>query len=120
MTFLRSTLGFMFAGLFVMSSLWGTFGEPGISGGFLAAVLIIGAMWYLNHHVGLIYNKPGASFVDMALGIAVAGTLRDLFINGQMALIESLPTLFIVVLGGACGGAAAYYVEKDLLKKERD
>jgi len=108
-------LGTAIAGMFVMS-IWGEFaGTYGIGGGWFAGFIIIGTMWFLNHYVGII-NNDGA-FVDMAAGIGVAGTARDVFMHGGEALTSSLPTLGIVLLGGICGGITAVLLEKHLVKK---
>ncbi|MBN2898966.1 MAG: hypothetical protein JXO44_09360 [Clostridia bacterium] len=97
------------AGMFVMS-VWGAFAnEYGIGGGWFAATLIIGTMWYLNHVIGC-HNNDGA-WVDMALGIGVAGFTRPIFATGLQAGIDSLPTLFWVLVGGAIGGVCAYMLE---------
>ncbi|MEW9122815.1 MAG: hypothetical protein AB2421_08880 [Thermotaleaceae bacterium] len=115
MKMFRSIVGYAIAGMFVMS-VWGAFaGAYGIVGGWFAGFIIISIMWFLNHFVGLIHN-PGA-FVDMALGIAICGTMRDVFLNGSVTpLVESLPTLVIVILGGMTGGIVAVMFQKDLEK----
>lgn len=101
------------AGMFVMS-VWGSFaGAYGIAGGWFAGTLIIGTMWYLNHCIGC-HNNDGA-WVDMALGIAVAGYVKPMFVDGMQAGIDSLPTLFWVLVGGVLGGATAYYLETHVL-----
>lgn len=111
-------LGSAIAGIFVMS-VWGGFAEAyGIAGGWFAGLIIIGSMWYLNHYLGLIDN-PGA-FIDMGLGIGVAGFMRDVFINGSHVAVESLPTLVIVLVGGACGGVAAVMMEKHWVKSKAE
>jgi hypothetical protein len=97
------------AGMFVMS-VWGAFaGEYGIGGGWFAGTLIIGTMWYLNHVIGC-HNNDGA-WVDMALGIGVAGYVKPMFLDGIQVGIDSLPTLFWVLVGGVLGGVAARYLE---------
>lgn len=120
MKHIGTILGTCIAGLFVMS-VWGAFvGEHGIGGGWFAGLIIIGSMWYLNHFLGLIDN-PGA-FVDMALGIGVAGFMRDVFANwseaGIQTAVDSFPTLGVVMLGGICGGIAAVLVERQMAAKE--
>jgi hypothetical protein len=111
-------LGTAIAGIFVMS-VWGAFvGEHGIGGGWFAGLIIIGSMWYLNHFLGLIHN-PGA-FVDMALGIGIAGFTRDIFMKGIDAGIDSLPTLGVVLLGGLCGGIAAVLVERQMASNKEE
>ncbi|QNO14632.1 hypothetical protein HYG86_07460 [Alkalicella caledoniensis] len=114
MKHIGTILGSAIAGIFVMS-VWGAFvGEHGIGGGWFAGLIIIGSMWYMNHFLGLIDN-PGA-FIDMALGIGVAGFVRPMFSDGFQVGIDSLPTLAIVLVGGACGGVAAVMLEKHWAK----
>ncbi|KGG80947.1 hypothetical protein Y919_03315 [Caloranaerobacter azorensis H53214] len=115
MKHLGTVLGAAIAGIFVMS-VWGAFVQAyGIAGGWFAGLIIIGTMWYLNHYVG-IHNNEGA-WVDMALGIGVTGFMRDVFIKGGQAGIESLPTLIVVILGGIVGGITAAKLEKYLAEK---
>jgi hypothetical protein len=116
MKHLGTIIGTAIAGIFVMS-VWGAFAEAyGIGGGWFAGLIIIGTMWFLNHAVGII-NNDGA-FVDMAAGIGMAGTMRDVFLHGGEAFTSSLPTLIVVLLGGITGGFAAVKLEQYLAKKE--
>lgn len=113
-----TVLGTAIAGMFVMS-VWGAFAEAyGIGGGWFAGMAIIGTMWFLNHFVG-IHNNDGA-WVDMALGIGVAGTTKVMFIDGFGAGIAAGPTLLIALAGGACGGFFAYQLEQMIAKREQE
>lgn len=118
MKYLRTIIGTAIAGMFVMS-VWGAFaGKYGIFGGWFAGFAIIGTMWFMNHYIGLMHNPKGAGAVDMALGIGVAGTMRDVFIAGSTTpLIESLPTLTLVVLGGIAGGVCAVMFQSDIAQQ---
>jgi len=112
-------IGTAIAGMFVMS-VWGSFvgdmGSSGIIAGWFAALIIIGSMWVLNHYVG-IHNNDGA-WVDMALGIGVAGFTRGIFESGIQVGMDSLPTLGLTLLGGAIGGFAAWALEQEMAKKQ--
>lgn len=122
MKHLGTIIGTAIAGMFVMS-VWGAFaGAYGIAGGWFAGFMIIGCMWFMNHYIGLVNNENGAAAVDMALGIAIAGTTRDAFMAGSFAPIStSIPTLIIVILGGIVGACTAAAFEKNVLnKKEAD
>ncbi|MGT2950070.1 hypothetical protein BU202_03025 [Streptococcus cuniculi] len=117
MKFLRSTLGYMIAGMIVMS-VWGAFGNAyGIVGGYFAAFIIIGPMWFMNHYVGLIKQDDDAAFVDMGLGIAICGICRDAFLLGWNEVASSVPTLLLVALGAALGGFVSAKILDDM---ERD
>lgn len=122
MKFVRSTLGYMLAGMLVMS-IWGKVYDLGVGtfGGILAGFLIIGVAWFLNHHLGLIYHGPQSGFVDLGLGVGMTGLFRDMWkdvlSNGSVnALVDAIPTLVLVAIGGALGGAIAALVERDLNK----
>lgn len=118
MKHLGTIIGTAIAGMFVMS-VWGAFaGAYGIVGGWFAGLIIIGVMWFLNHYIGIVYNN--GAFVDMALGIGVAGTMRDVFNNGVQAGIESLPTLIVVILGGMVGGYTAAKLQKHLAERAKN
>jgi len=59
MKHLGTIVGAAIAGMFVMS-VWGELaGAYGLVGGWFAAFIIIGVMWFMNHFVGLI-NNDGA------------------------------------------------------------
>ncbi len=110
-------IGSAIAGMFVMS-VWGAFVEQGgVIGGWFAGLIIIGTMWLMNHYVGVI-NNDGA-FVDMACGIGMAGLMRDVFSKGMQTGIDSLPTLGLVILGGALGGFAAFKVEQHIAERDK-
>ena len=111
-----TVVGTCIAGMFVMS-VWGAFAAAyGIGGGWFAGFAIIGTMWLVNHFVG-IHGNDGA-WVDMALGIGTAGFTRGMFEQGVQAGVDSLPTLLVVMIGGAIGGASAYALEKYLAPVE--
>lgn len=117
MKFFRAFLGYMIAGMFVMA-VWGELsGAGGIFGGYLAATIIIGPMWFMNHYVNLVGNADDAAFVDMGLAIGFAGIFRDVFMNDFSALTGALPTIFIVALGAVCGGLVAALIEKNMAKE---
>ena len=50
--------GFAFG---IWPELWKTYG---LMGGWLAATLIIGIMWYMNHYNGAILNPEGKIWLD--------------------------------------------------------
>ena len=115
---LGTVVGSAIAGMFVMS-VWGALvGENGLVGGWFAALIIIGVMWFLNHFVGLI-NNDGA-WVDMAVGIGVAGTARGGFDAGFDMVVAAMPTLAFVLIGGIAGGACAHYLTKMLNEKSAE
>ncbi|MEI5989708.1 Lin0368 family putative glycerol transporter subunit [Enterococcus crotali] len=115
MKFIRGLVGYTIAGMLVMA-VWGQLGAFGIFGGYLAALIIIGPMWFMNHFVNLVGNEDDAAFVDMGLAIGVCGIMRDTFMNGTESLVSSLPTIGLVVIGAIIGGIVAAAVEKSMAK----
>lgn len=116
MKLFRAILGYAIAGILVMS-VWGGFSDAaGFIGGYAGAIVLIGPLWFMNHYLNLVNNKSNAAFVDMGLAIAVCGIFRDLFTHGMTSLIQSMPTIILVILGGALGGIIASAVEKDMAK----
>lgn len=113
MNYTKTIIGTAIAGIFVMS-VWGVFVQKyDLVGGWFAALVIIGTLWFLNHYVGIIDNPEGGAWVDMALGIGVAGTMRDVFLAGSVTpLVQSIPTLVLVILGGIAGGICAATFQK--------
>lgn len=118
MKYFRTIVGAAIAGIFVMS-VWGAFvGKYGIGGGWFAGFIIIGTMWFMNHYIGLIENPAGAGAVDMAMGIGIAGTTRDMFLAGSITPgINAMPTILLVVLGGIAGGICAAMFSANLAQK---
>ncbi|MBU5592543.1 hypothetical protein KQI89_12330 [Clostridium sp. MSJ-4] len=111
MKFLRGTLGYCIAGIFVMA-LSGQFAKKyGIGGGWFVSFITLGILWFMNHYLCLIHHEKEAAFVDMTLGIGICGIMRDTFIHGSEALISSLPTLSIVIAGGILGGLVASLIK---------
>ncbi|NLC34593.1 MAG: hypothetical protein GX760_04955 [Erysipelothrix sp.] len=120
MKFVRSTIGYMLAGMLVMS-IWGGVlnGEFGTLGGILAGFFIIGLAWFVNHFLGLIHHAPTSGFIDLGLGVGMTGIFRDMWVsvltNGTITpLTDALPTLALVVVGGVIGGIIAAIVERDM------
>ena len=117
MKFFRSFVGYCIAGMIVMA-VWSQLGAYGIFGGYLAAIMIIGPMWYMNHYINLTGNEDDAAFVGMGLAIAVCGIMRETFLQGGSAFVASLPTILLVICGATLGGITAAYIEKDMAKKK--
>ena len=120
MAILRTAIGGTIAGLFA-GGIWGAFaGEYGILGGWAAALVIIGLMWFMNHYVGLIHNSSEGSFVDMATAIGTTCIVRDLFMNGASELPASMPTFVFLAIGGCIGGYLASVVQKSMDKESAE
>lgn len=74
--------------------------EFGTAGGFMAALFIVGTVWALNHHVGLIHQS--GEWVDMGLaagvGIFVSGSIK----GGNVA--KGLKVAGYAVIGAVIAG----------------
>jgi len=98
---ISTMIGGAIAGIFVMG-VWGKFAESyGIAGGWFAALIIIGTMWFLNHHIGILHNPEEGAWVDMAWA-AVTGLLAGAVYSGS-SLKKAMPTIISSIIGGAIG-----------------
>ncbi len=97
-------------GFSIWPVLWQTFG---VMGGYLASVLVVTVMFYMNHWCGLMYNEEGAAWVDMAWGIALAGVTWGLVKRDMdVEFAKAVPTLIIAICGGIAGGVMGEAVKK--------
>lgn len=111
MKHITSVIAFSLTGLFVQGT-WNQFVDSlGFIGGFLAAGISVGTMWYLDHYLHFIYNPDGHAFVDMGLGISMAAFFRDAFHYGIDGILSSTPTLLLVIAGAVLGGLVAASIE---------
>lgn len=117
MKFLRGMIGFCIAAI-LLNGLWGIFTNYfGIFGSWIAAFIITGTMWFMNHHLGLIENEKNDAFIDMALGIGVCSLMKDTFKYGIVGLVSSMPTFVFITIGAVSAGVVAGLIEKDIVKK---
>lgn len=73
----------------------------GALGGWISAGLIVGSMWMINHHLGLI-NQSGEIWIDMALAVAFGVFFATALEGGKIK--KSLPVLLGCCLGGILAG----------------
>ncbi len=115
---LGSFIGGAIAGMFVFGiwpAMWQTYG---VFGGWISAFIIISISWYLCHYIGVIDNKPGAATVDMAVGIAMSGTVSGMVKQG-LPLGAAVPTIVLAVIGGALGGLVAGMLSEAIAQKDK-
>lgn len=96
------TGGFLFT--FLIQILWGRLvNKFGSFGGILAAVLISGTMWVLNHGLTkpLIFQS-GSLWIDMAWAPAVSGIVYSLLAGKKIK--KSVPNIIAAILGGIMAG----------------
>lgn len=112
MKFFKSIIGFILAGV-LFNKLWIIFTEKfGISGGWIAALVLVAPLWFLNHYIGLIENDKEHAFLDMAFGVAVANLTYELLTKGVSNFSKSIPTFLCVIIGSILGGLFSALVEK--------
>ena len=121
MKVLRAIIGGFIAATLINSS-WGVFTEElGNIGGILAAAILVGTMWFLNHYIGLIPNKKNYAFVDMGIAIGIGCIVRDVIkVKDIQEVVASMPTLIFVILGGCVGGTLYVIVKKDMKCSEEN
>ncbi len=105
--------GFIFA--FLIRLMWGKFVEDwGSIGGWMAAGVIVGTAWTLNHGYKLMY-QTGDAWVDMAFA-AFSGLFIASWIIDKASLSRGLLNAFMAVIGGTLGGyilyAASFHINK--------
>lgn len=96
-----------FAGAFIFPFLirlcWGKFCDDwGMIGGWMAAGMIVGTTWCLNHGVGLIVQSPDSAWVDMAFA-AGAGLFAASAASGDN-IGKGFVNLAVALVGGTLGG----------------
>lgn len=110
-TFIGSAIcgGFAFC---IWPELWKSYG---IIGGWLAATLLIGIMWYMNHYNGIINNPNGKIWLDQGWCIGVAGIAWGVVrFKGDISMVlTALPTLACCLVGGGLAGATLWYIQKE-------
>ena len=122
MNFIKSFIGYLLAGLVVIL-FWGKLVNIfGIIGGWIAGFSLVGPLWYFLHYKNFVSNKNGTVFIDMALAIAV-GTVTLSVVKTKTnlvgAILQSLPTFFILILGAALGIIFSIYFENKVIFKFR-
>ena len=114
---LRASLGFFLAG-FLIPTVWSFLASHfGLFAGFIAAIVVIGPVWYINHYRALIHLNTGDIGVDMGAGVAVSVFVRDSITHGIFGSFAALPTSFFLILGAVFAGYLAMRIEKWLDKK---
>jgi len=78
----------------------------GITGGWLAATILIGICWYMNHWLGMIWNEPGRLWVDQGWAVCSSGVAWAV-VRFRAELLQCLPTLLCCIAGGSPAGVLA-------------
>ncbi len=94
--------GALFAFLVIM--LWGKFVELwGIIGGYLAAMLIPGTMWIINHGISNHFIKQtGTVWIDMTWAVGIGVFISSKIQGGKV--IKAKNTIGAVIVGSIVSG----------------
>ena len=92
----------------VWPEMWKSYG---IMGGWLAATIVIGICWYMNHWVGMIWNEPGRIWVDQGWAVSSSGIVWAV-VRFHSEFAQCLPTLICCLIGGGLAGVLAAKVKK--------
>lgn len=87
---------------FVIRMLWGKMVDNwGPIGGWVAAAMIVGTIWTLNHGVGLM-TQTGDAWVDMGLAAGVGVFVASVVRGGKAG--KATTNIVAAFVGGALGG----------------
>ena len=92
----------------VWPEMWKSYG---IMGGWLAATIVIGICWYMNHWIGMIWNEPGKIWVDQGWSVCSSGIVWAI-VRFHDEFAQCLPTLVCCLIGGSLAGVLAARVKK--------
>jgi len=100
--FLTISGGFIFS--FLVLTIWGKLVNlMGAIGGYLAALMIPGTMWIINHGINhhLIYQTGGV-WIDMAWAVGI-GVCVSSKVKGKR-IFKAKNTIMAAIIGGVIGG----------------
>jgi len=83
----------------------------GIMGGWLAAAILVGISWYMNHWLGIVWNEPDRIWIDQGWAVCSAGIAWGM-VRFNAQFVQALPTVVCCLIGGTLAGVAAAHVKK--------
>ncbi|WP_315115881.1 Lin0368 family putative glycerol transporter subunit [uncultured Clostridium sp.] len=87
---------------FLIRMVWGRLVDKfGAIGGWMAAGILVGTTWCLNHGINMIH-QTGRAWIDMAWAAAV-GLITATYMHGG-SIKKSSETIVGAVIGGIIGG----------------
>lgn len=93
---------------FVIRLMWGKMVEHwGPIGGWVAAAMIVGTIWTLNHGVGLM-TQAGDAWVDMGLAAGVGVFVASVVRGGKANKATS--NILAAIAGGLLGGLILSFI----------
>lgn len=89
---------------------WGRFvSKFGASGGFLAAIIIVGTIWIINHGVdNHLIRQSGSTWMDMAWAAAIGVFTASVVTGGKIK--KSLSNIGAAIVGGIIGGIVLIFM----------
>lgn len=76
-------------------------------GGWISAGVIVGVMWLINHHLGLI-NQSGEVWIDMGIAIATGVFIATALEGGKIK--KSITVLLGCCIGGILAGIVLVFL----------
>ena len=93
---------------FVIRLTWGKMVEHwGPIGGWVAAAMIVGTIWTLNHGVGLM-TQSGDAWVDMGLAAGVGVFVASVARGGKAN--KATTNILAAIVGGLIGGLILSFI----------
>lgn len=93
---------------FVIRMIWGKMVDSwGPIGGWVAAAMIVGTIWTLNHGVGLM-TQSGDVWVDMGLAAGVGVFVASVARGGKVD--KATTNILAAIVGGLIGGLLLSFI----------
>ncbi|MGQ7408116.1 Lin0368 family putative glycerol transporter subunit [Streptococcus suis] len=93
---------------FIIRMAWGQMVEKfGPIGGWIAAAMIVGTAWTINHGVGLI-TQSGSAWVDMGLAAGIGVFVASVARGGKAG--KAKINLLAALVGGILGGLILSFI----------
>lgn len=87
---------------FVIRMIWGKMVDNfGPIGGWVAAAMIVGTIWCMNHFVGLI-TQTGDAWIDMGLAAGIGVFVASVARGGKASKAQT--NILAAIAGGILGG----------------
>ena len=81
----------------------------GAIGGFLAAIIIVGTIWVINHGIdNHLIQQSGSTWIDMAWAAAIGVFTASVVSGGKIR--KSFANINAAVIGGILGGIALVFM----------
>ncbi|HFI0257029.1 TPA: hypothetical protein ACGOVD_001720 [Streptococcus suis] len=93
---------------FVIRMIWGKMVDSwGPIGGWVAAAMIVGTIWCMNHFVGLM-TQSGDAWIDMGLAAGVGVFVASVARGGKASKAQT--NILAALVGGIIGGLLLSFI----------